>query len=255
MNWTYHGNFCGPSGDPAHPLHDETLGAGRAKLIRARGTGKFVALFEVVDAWFRKINVTAAAVADKPEGPYQWHGILEYDGQPMQGADTAVFTDDDGAQYLITGKRQPQGWNVADCLYQFTPDCLHVEKAKVLGTGGEAPAIFKHDGVYYLLHSQLTGLNVNENFYHTATNIWGPGQAKGKIAQGEHSANTFMTQTTEVVLVAGKKGAFIFIGDSIRNNAPPYARTVWLPVTLKGQGEMEIRWRDSWDVSVFDEAR
>jgi hypothetical protein len=255
MNWTYHGNFCGPSSDPAHPLHDETLGAGRAKLIRARGTGKFVALFEVVDAWFRKINVTAAAVADKPEGPYQWHGILEYDGKPMQGADTAVFTDDDGAQYLITGKRHSHEWNVADCLYQLTPDCLHVEKANVLGTGGEAPAIFKHDGVYYLLHSHLTGLSVNENFYHTATNIWGPWKAKGKLAQGEHSDKTFLTQATDVVPVAGKKGAFIFIGDSIRNNAPPYARTVWLPVTLKGQGEMEIRWRDHWDLSVFDGPR
>jgi len=26
-------------------------------------------------------------------------------------------------------------------------------------------------------------------------------------------------------------------------------------VTLKGKGEMEIRWRDSWDLSVFDEVR
>ena len=32
-----------------------------------------------------------------------------------------------------------------------------------------------------------------------------------------------------------------------------YARTVWLPVTLKGKGEMEIRWRDAWDMSVFDQ--
>ncbi|HUT59411.1 MAG TPA: family 43 glycosylhydrolase [Phycisphaerae bacterium] len=254
MNWTYHGNFCGASNDPAHVLHDETLGAGRPKLIRARGTGKFVALFQVVDSGFRKINVTAAAVADKPEGPYRWHGILEYDGKPMQGADTAVFTEDDGSQYLITGKHHPSQWNVADCLYQLSPDCLHVEKAAVLGTGGEAPAIFKHDGVYYLLHSHLTGMGVNENFYHTATNIWGPWQAKGRIAQGAHSDRTFMTQTTDVVPVAGRKGAFIWIGDSLRNNGPPYTRTVWLPVTLKGKGEMEIRWRDNWDLSVFDGA-
>jgi hypothetical protein len=148
---------------------------------------------------------------------------------------------------------------VADCLYQLTPDCLGVEKAKVLGTGGEAPAIFKHDGVYYFLHSHLTGLNVNENFYHTATDIWGPWQAKGKIAQGEHSANTFMTQTTDVVPVAGKKGAFIWIGDSLRNDQPDggcfrTAGTVWLPVTIKAKGEMEIRWRDNWDLSVFDVA-
>jgi hypothetical protein len=64
-----------------------------------------------------------------------------------------------------------------------------------------------------------------------------------------------MTQTTDVVPVAGKEGAFIWIGDSLRNSSPPYTRTVWLPVTLKGIGEMEIRWRDSWDLSVFDETR
>jgi hypothetical protein len=250
MHWTCHGSFCGPSPDPDHPLYNYVHAAGRGKLLRARGTGKFVALFEVVDAEFTEINVTAAAVADKPEGPYRWHGILQYQGKPLQGADTAVFTDDDGMQYLITGKHASD-WNVADCLYQLAPDGVSVVKAKVLGTGGEAPAIFKHDGVYYLLHSHLTGLNINENFYHTATDIWGPWQAKGKIAQGEHSEMTFMTQTMDVVPVVGKNGTFIWIGDSIRNDAQPYTRTVWLPVTIKNKGEMEIRWRDSWDLSVF----
>jgi hypothetical protein len=124
-------------------------------------------------------------------------------------------------------------------------------KVKRLGTGGEAPALFKRQGVYYFLHSHLTGLQTNDNFYHTATNIWGPWQAKGKIAQGDHSANTFLTQTTDVVPVAGKKDLFVWIGDSIRNNAPPYARTVWLPVTFKGKEELEIRWLDSWDPSTF----
>ena len=55
----------------------------------------------------------------------------------------------------------------------------------------------------------------------------------------------------DVVPVAGKKNAFIWIGDSIRNNSHPDTRTVWLPVTIKNKGEMEIRWRDSWDLSVF----
>ncbi len=250
MNWTCHGSFCGASSDPQHPLYDYTVAAGRAKLLPARGTGKFVALFEVVDNTFTQINVTAAAVADKPEGPYTWHGILQMDGKPVQGADTAVFTDDDGSQYLITGKHA-QDWNVADCLYQLSPDCLSVVKAKVLGTGGEAPAIFKHDGVYYLLHSHLTGLNVNDNFYHTTTDIWGPWEAKGNIAQGDHADKTFLTQTTDVVPVAGKKGAFIWIGDSIRNNAQSTTRTVWLPVTINSRGQLEIRWRNSWDLSVF----
>ena len=153
------------------------------------------------------MNATAAAVADRPEGPYRWHGILQLDGKPVQGSDTAVFTDDDGKQYLITALSSDTEWNVSDCLYQLAPDCLSILKVKRLGTGGEAPAIFKYDGVYYLLHSHLTGVTPNENFYHTATNLWGPWQPKGKIAVGEHSANTFTTQTMDVVPVVGTKGA------------------------------------------------
>lgn len=251
MNWTYHGNSCGPSNNPDHPLYDYTHAAVRIRPLRATGTGKFIALFEVVDDTFTEINVTGVAVADKPEGPYEWHGILQCDGKPVQGADTAVFTDDDGKQYFITGVAGPTDWNVADCVYQLAPDCLSAVKAKRLGTGGEAPAIFKHDGVYYLLHSHLTGLTVNENFYHTATDIWGPWQAQGKIAQGEHSENTFLTQTMDVVPLAGRKGAFLWIGDSVRNNLHPNTRAAWLPVTIQDKGKMEIRWQDAWDLSVF----
>lgn len=247
MNWTCHGNSCGPANTLDHPLYDYTHLVARVRPLRARGTGKFVALFEVVDEGFSEINVTAAAVADKPEGPYRWHGILQCNGKPVQGADTAVFTDDDGTQYLISGLAGPRDWNVADCLYQLAPDCLSAVKCKRLGTGGEAPALFKLDGVYYLLHSHLTGLGINDNFYHTATNLWGPWQAKGPIAQGPHRESTFLTQTMDVVPIAEKKDAFLWIGDSIRNNAPPYARTVWLPVTIKAKGQLEIRWRDSWE--------
>lgn len=251
MNWTYCCTFGAPSSNPDHPLYNYAIAAGRAKLLQARGTGKYVALFMMVDDTFREFNTIAAAVADRPEGPYQWHGILQVDGRPMQGADTAVFTDDDGKQYLVTGKHAPD-WNVADCLYELSPDCLSIVKHQVLGTGGEAPALFKYEGVYYLLHSQLTGLTPNDNFYHTATNLWGPWQAKGKLGQGEHSRHTFRTQTTDVVSVVGKPGAFIWIGDSLRNNAIATTRTVWLPLVVTKPGELELRWRDAWDFSVFD---
>jgi hypothetical protein len=38
MHWTCHGNFCGASSDPQHPLYDYTVAAGaagRAKLLPA----------------------------------------------------------------------------------------------------------------------------------------------------------------------------------------------------------------------------
>ena len=125
MNWTYHGNFCGESNDPKHPLYDYAHGAGRGKLIRARGTGKFVALFQVVGATSFgnvetcEMNATAVAVADRPEGPYHWHGFLQMDGKRVQGSDTAVFTDDDGTQYFICALSDPTAWNVSDCIYEL----------------------------------------------------------------------------------------------------------------------------------------
>jgi len=228
----------------------------RVRPLRATGTGKFVAIFQLVrgDTFGNVLkvgmdNTLAVAVADKPEGPYQWHGPLLCGGQPVQGSDTAVFTDDDGKQYLISGHAGDQGWNVSEWLYELAPDCLSAVKEANLHTGGEAAALFKHDGVYFLLHSRLSGLQPNDNFYHTATNIWGPWQGKGNLAQGDHSAKTFMTQTMDVIPVAGKNGAFIWIGDSIRGGMRPCNRTVWLPINFKNKGEMEIRWRDWWDLS------
>ncbi len=53
------------------------------------------------------------------------------------------------------------------------------------------------------------------------------------------------------VLVVGKPGALIWIGDSIPGTVVCNARTVWLPVTIKSPGQLEIRWRDAWDPSVF----
>jgi hypothetical protein len=61
-----------------------------------------------------------------------------------------------------------------------------------------------------------------------------------------------MTQTMDVIPVAGKKGAFVWIGDSIRNEMRPHTRTVWLPATITDGGELEIRWRDFWDLSMLD---
>jgi hypothetical protein len=259
MNWTYRGNFLKPVSDPKSPLYDYAHGIGRVRLLRARGTGKYVAIFQIVDASFSStddpnnvdtVNNVGIALADKPEGPYEWHGFLQYKGKKVTAADNAIFTDDDGKQYFVNGPPTPG--NISDWLYELAPDCLSAVKLKHLCTGGEGDAFFKHDGVYFLVHSHLLGMTPTDNFYHTATNIWGPWTAKGNIAQGEHSEVTFRTQTMDVVQVAGKKDAFMWIGDSLRNGeGNAWNRTVWLPVTFKGDGEMEVRWRDSWDMSVI----
>ena len=48
MNWTYHGNSCQSGSDPRIPLYNYAYGVGRVRPLRAAGSGKFVALFQVV---------------------------------------------------------------------------------------------------------------------------------------------------------------------------------------------------------------
>ena len=249
-NWKYHANYMGPVDDPNSPLYDYTHLVARVKGIRARGTGRFVVLFQLVDEDFRSYNSICAAVGDRPDGPFAWHGPVRFESKAMQGTDIAVFTDDDGKQYLVGSA--PQRFNVSEVIYELAGDCLSAVRSKNIGTGGEAPALFRHEGVYYLLHSHLSGLKPNDNFYHTARNIWGPWEARGRLAQGERSERTFGTQTMDVLAVPRKAGAFIYIGDSLRNSMHPETGWVWLPVTLKGGGEIEVRWRGRWDLSAFD---
>lgn len=73
----------------------------------------------------------------------------------------------------------------------------------------------------------------------------------GTFAKGEHAANTFQTQTMDVVSIPGKPRAYVRIGDSLLGNAAPNTCTVWLPLTITKPGEIELRWRDAWDFSVF----
>ena len=132
MNWTCHGNFCGSSCELGHPLYNYTHGEGAASCC----TLGAAASSSPCSRWSREtfgnvlrceMNATAAAVADRPEGPYRWHGILQLDGKPVQGSDTAVFTDDDGKQYLITALSSDTEWNVSDCLYELPRLPQHLE--------------------------------------------------------------------------------------------------------------------------------
>ncbi len=98
------------------------------------------------------------------------------------------------------------GWNVSDCLYQLAPDCLSVVKAKRVGhrrrSAGHLQARRR------LLPAPLASdrpEHERQLLSHGHEHL-GTVAGEGNIAQGEHSANTFLTQTMDVVPVVGKEG-------------------------------------------------
>jgi hypothetical protein len=64
---------------------------------------------------------------------------------------------------------------------------------------------------------------------------------------------TFGGQSTFILPVHGKPGAFIAMFDVWRPDNPIEGGYIWLPIAFEGD-TMVIRWRNSWDLSVFDEA-
>jgi hypothetical protein len=116
----------------------------------------------------------------------------------------------------------------------------------------EAPTVFKRNGVYFLLRSECSNFDFNDNKYATADSMLGKWTDHGLFAQGPGSANTFSTQVTEVVRVRGEKDAYIFVGDRWKE---PLEKTldIFLPITFTGTRTLAVYWKDKWDIdSAFN---
>jgi beta-xylosidase len=116
----------------------------------------------------------------------------------------------------------------------------------------EAPALFKQGGRYWLISSGCTGWNPNAARLAVADSIWGPWTDLGNPCAGseQQKKNTFESQSTYVLPVAGKPGAFIFMADRWRPANAIDGRYIWLPIQFKN-GQPVIEWQERWDLSVW----
>ncbi len=279
-NWKNEGVAFAVEEDP-----DSEVAAGcvleRPKVVYNAKTGRFVLWFhlEFAGTGYRTAR-TAVAVAERVTGPYRYvRSFRPHAGQwPIRGAppqgpeseilhrdfakgqmarDMTVFVDDDGTAYHVCASEENQTLHIAE----LTPDYLDFtgKYARVFPGGyNEAPAIFKHAGRYYLLSSGCTGWRPNAARSAVADSIWGPWRARGNPCVGPGpradagADKTFGGQSTCVFSVEGKAGAFIAMFDAWRPRNAIDGRYVWLPVAFTDDGGFEIRYRERWDLSVFD---
>ena len=109
----------------------------------------------------------------------------------------------------------------------------------------EAPAIFKKDGMYWMITSGCTGWAPNEARMFSAPSIWGPWTQHPNPCVGPNREITFGGQSTYILKVEGRKDCFIFMGDIWRPEHPSDARYIWLPIQFK-DGVPVVEWEDSW---------
>jgi hypothetical protein len=163
--------------------------------------------------------------------------------------DMTVFVDDDGKAYHVFSSEE----NYTLDLAELTPDYTgHTGKfiRIYIGHQTEAPALFKRNGIYYMIGSGCTGWAPNAARWFSAKSIWGPWTYHGNPCQGPDSKITYGGQSTHVLPVAGKKDAFIFIADKWTPKDAIDGRYLWLPINFKGD-DIEINWVDHWNLDVF----
>jgi hypothetical protein len=81
----------------------------------------------------------------------------------------------------------------------------------------EAPAVFKHRNVYYMVTSGCTGWNPNGALVHVAESMLGPWATLGDPCIGgedeEFRAHTFFSQGSFVFPLPGLTDIFLFMAD------------------------------------------
>ncbi len=249
-NWKDEGIALAVSEDPASPIVKGCV-IERPKVIYNARTGKFVMWFHL-ELVGQKYNAALSGVAesDSVTGPYRFIEAFRPNGQMAR--DMTLFVDDDGRAYHLFASEHNATMHVSLLSDDYLKPSGKYERI-LIGRSTEAPAVCKHEGKYYLVVSHCTGWRPNPAISAVADSIMGPWTETGNpcIGTEEQMANTFESQSTYILPVNGKTGAFIFMADRWRPENAIDGRYVWLPVQFR-EGRIVLEWLDSWDLGFFD---
>ena len=216
----------------------------RVKVMKCPATGEYVMYMHADNMLYKDPHI-GYATCKTINGEYTFHGPLLYQGQPIRRWDMGTYRDSDGTGYLLLH---------GGIVYRLSPDYRSAEE-KVLGgikgRHGESPAMFKKNGTYYFLFSNLTSWEKNDNFYYTAPSVRGPWTYQGLFAP--EGTLTYNSQTTFVLpLIRGNDTMPMFMGDrwSFPHQASA-ATYVWMPMQVEGTRLSIPEYWNSWNIQTL----
>ena len=232
----------------------------RPKVVYNEKNKQFVAFFKLYlkGVGYETSNV-GVAVADKPTGPFVYHHKFHGGGSPNGSGDFSMFRDDDGSLYHLTVRKPDKAFVIGklDSDYYYPEGDYRVCKGIELHT--EAPVVIKRNGTYHLLGSGSSGWKPNAARYFTADRLLGKWIAHGNPCHGVNSVDnlgvesTYGGQSSFIFPVEGTKEGYVAMFDIWSPENPVMGRYIWLPVEWK-DGKMSVSWRDSWNLSVFEDS-
>ncbi|MER5966228.1 RICIN domain-containing protein [Streptomyces sp. NPDC002057] len=232
--WEFRNHVLTQATDP------ELVGANieRPKVVYNASTGQFV-------MWMHKEGSAtdysearaAVAVSDTVDGDYTWRGSFRPLGHMSR--DITTFVDTDGTGYMISAANENADLHV----YRLTSDYTGIDaqvKKLWAGQSREAPAMFKRNGVYFLLTSGATGWAPNQQKYATATSVTGTWSGLKDIG----NSTAYRSQTAYVLPVQGTDGTgYLYMGDRWGNSMGGMVQDsqyVWLPLKFPTRTTMTM---------------
>jgi hypothetical protein len=208
----------------------------RPKVMYDASTGQFV-------MWMHKENGSdygearaAVAVSSTVDGNYTYQRSFRPLGHMSR--DITTYVDTDGTGYMISAANENYDLHV----YRLTADYTDVAALVRVWAGDhrEAPAMFKRNGVYFMLTSAATGWQPNQAQYATATSVTGTWSAW----QNAGDSLTFGSQPAYVLPVQGTSGtSYLYLGDrwaGAWGGPVNDSRYVWLPVRFSSDTAMSL---------------
>lgn len=232
----------------------------RPKVIYNDRSKLYVMWMHIDNGTYSKAAI-GVAVSTHPVGPFEYLGSKRPHG--CDSRDMTVFKDDNGDAYIVYSSQINNELHVG----KLTEDYLDVMERGMekifIKQRREAPAVFKHKSIYYMLTSGCTSWNPNGALIHASTSMLGPWVTIGDPCVGgdeELRTLTFFSQGSFVLPLPGLQDTFIFMGDRWLPSDLRDSRYVWLPLTMNGplyQGvstdihfpqlqRVSIRWADEW---------
>lgn len=167
--------------------------------------------------------------------------------------DMTLFADDDGTAYHIYSSEENGTLQISLLTDDYLKPACRYDRV-LPGGVNEAQALFKHQGKYYMIRSGCTGWAPNAARLAVADHIGGPWTELGNpcVGPADRVNITFEGQSTHVIPVTGRPGAFILMADRWRPGNAIDGRHLWYPFVVGTDGKVRIEEHDAWDLSVFD---
>lgn len=215
----------------------------RVKVMKCPQTGEYMMYMHADTLGYRDQSV-GYATSTNITGPYTFKGPLLFNGKPIRKWDIGTFQDKDGTGYILIHGGE---------IFKLSNDYKTVieQVNKNMTSGFESPAMLRKDSIYFLLGSDLTSWERNDNYYYTATSVKGPWTKQGFFAPV--GTLTWNSQTTFVLPIEGSaETTFMFMGDRWSFPKQASAATyVWQLLAVSGIKLSISAFHQAWQINTF----